>query len=77
MESFVHETASGLIDRVSFVEKSVDYDRSVASRYGVRGTPTLILIDAADRELSRFYVQLDSASFAAAIELVIANAAVG
>ena len=77
MEPFAHETASRFTDRVSFVEKSVDHDRSAASRYGVRGTPTFILIDASGEEISRFHAQLDPASFADAIELVIANAALG
>lgn len=77
MEPFAHETASTFTDRVSFVEKSVDHDRSAASRYGVRGTPTFILIDAAGREIARFHAQRDAASFAAAIEGVIAQAAAG
>ncbi len=77
MEPFAHETASAVRGEVSFVEKSVDHDRSAASRYGVRGTPTFILIDAAGRELSRFHAQLDAASFAAAIESAISQAGAG
>ena len=77
MDPFAHEVASEVMGDVTFVEKSVDHDRSAASRYGVRGTPTFILIDARGREITRFHAQLDPASFAAAIESVIAQAGAG
>jgi len=77
MDPFAHEVASAVTGDVTFVEKSVDHDRSAASRYGVRGTPTFILIDARGREITRFHAQLDPTSFAAAIESVIAQAGAG
>ena len=74
MEPFAHETAAALNDRVRFVEKSVDHDRSAASRYGVRGTPTFVLIDAAGREVSRFFFQPSPQAFTAAIEAALRRA---
>jgi thiol-disulfide isomerase/thioredoxin len=57
MEPWAHATAAEFADRVVFVEKSVDHDRAAAARYGVRGTPTFILIDASGRHLSQFSFQ--------------------
>jgi thiol-disulfide isomerase/thioredoxin len=71
MEPFAHETASDYTDRLVFVEKSVDEDRSSTSRYGVGGTPTFIMLDAAGGEVTRFYGQRDAASFASAIDRAI------
>ena len=68
MAPFVHETASQYTDRLVFIEKSIDEDRDSSNRYGVRGTPTFIMLDAAGREVSRFHGQADAASFAFAIE---------
>jgi thiol-disulfide isomerase/thioredoxin len=77
MAPFAHQVASEVRGDVRFVEKSVDHDRSAASRYGVRGTPTFVLIDARGKEIARFHAQLDPTSFAAAIESVIAQAGAG
>ena len=68
MAPFAHQTASGYTDRLVFVEKSVDHDRPASGRYGVRGTPTFIMLDAAGTEVTRFHGAGDAASFAAAIE---------
>jgi predicted DsbA family dithiol-disulfide isomerase len=58
-----------------FVEKSVDDDRNAASRYGIRGTPTFVLIDAAGQEVTRFGFQRDEQSFVTAIESALARLA--
>lgn len=68
MDPFAHATASRYTDRLVFVEKSIDEDRQSSSRYGVRGTPTFIMLDSAGREVSRFHGQRDAASFGFAIE---------
>jgi thioredoxin-related protein len=67
MEPFAHETAAQFGDQVVFIEKSVDHDRGAASRYGVRGTPTFVLIDAEGDEISRFFYQNNQNAFAGAI----------
>jgi len=71
MSSFAHTAASDFNDRVRFVEKSVDHDPDAASRYGVRGTPTFVLIDRQGRELTRFHYQADATAFATQIEAVL------
>ena len=68
MEPFAFATASTFTDRLVFAEKSVDHDRSAASRYGVRGTPTFVLIDETGSLVSTFSFQRTADSFAAAIE---------
>jgi thiol-disulfide isomerase/thioredoxin len=77
MEPFAWETASGFGDQLVFLEKSVDHDRSAASRFGVRGTPTFVLLDASGREQARFFYQADRASFASTIEAALARLGVG
>ncbi|WP_322797396.1 thioredoxin family protein [Tepidiforma sp.] len=74
MEPFAHATASQFRDRLVFVEKSVDHDRSAAARYAVRGTPTFVLIDPTGRELARFGFQPTAEAFAAAIEAALQRA---
>jgi len=75
MEPFAHRAAGSLADRMVFVEKSVDDDRNAASRYGIRGTPTFVLIDAAGQEVTRFGFQRDEQSFVTAIESALARLA--
>lgn len=74
MEPFAHPTASRFSERLVFLEKSVDHDRSAAVRYAVRGTPTFVLIDAAGREIARFGFQATAEAFAAAIEAALQRA---
>jgi thiol-disulfide isomerase/thioredoxin len=71
MAPFAAETAAGFADRLHFVEKSIDHDRESAARYGVRGTPTFVVIDARGEELGRFLAQRDAAAFTAAIETAL------
>ena len=73
MDPFVHSTASRFSERIAFVEKSVDHDRSAASSYGVRGTPTFVLIDASGNEVARFHYQSNEAAFAQVIESALAR----
>jgi thiol-disulfide isomerase/thioredoxin len=72
MEPWANDVASRFTERVRFVEKSVDHDRGAASRYGVRGTPTFVLIDATGNELLRFHYQGSAADFGRTIEDALA-----
>lgn len=67
MAPYAHATASQFGGRMVFVEKSVDDDRNAAARYGVRGTPTFVLMDSTGKEIARFGFQSSEAAFAAAI----------
>ena len=75
MEPFAFETAEGFGERMAFVEKSVDHDRPAATRFGVRGTPTFVLIDAGGNEVARFHYQRSAQDFAAAIEAALGRVA--
>lgn len=77
MDPFAWETASGFGDELVFLEKSVDHDRGAASRFGVRGTPTFVLLDARGREVTRFFFQADRSAFASTIEAALARVGVG
>ena len=74
MEPWALETAGQFSDRMAFVEKSVDHDRSAASRYGIRGTPTFVLIDDPGNEVVRFHYQGNAGDFQQAIEAALAQA---
>ncbi|MGE0059011.1 MAG: TlpA family protein disulfide reductase [Dehalococcoidia bacterium] len=74
MEPWAHETASSFTGRIAFVEKSVDDDKSAASKYGVRGTPTFVLIDAQGKVISQFFFQSSRTAFRTAIEQAINRA---
>jgi thiol-disulfide isomerase/thioredoxin len=74
MEPWAHATAAEFADRVVFVEKSVDHDRAAAARYGVRGTPTFVLIDASGRRLSQFSFQSSVSAFKSAIQQALKQA---
>ena len=71
LEPWVWEAASSVSDRIRFVEKSVDHDRAAAQRYGVRGTPTFVLIDAVGEEIARFFYQGSSGDFVAAVAAAV------
>lgn len=63
MSPFAHDTAEEFTGELVFVEKSVDHDRDAANSFGVRGTPTFVLIDDTGGELVRFGYQPDPQSF--------------
>lgn len=67
MEPYANATFKQFEDRLVFVEKSVDHDRPAASRYGVRGTPTFVLLDAQGKDVARFFYQPDAARLAQAV----------
>lgn len=73
MSPFAHRTAAQFTDRVVFVEKSVDHDRDATSRYGIRGSPFFVLIDANGRELLRFGYQSSTDALASTIEQALAS----
>jgi len=75
MEPFAHETARTFTDRLAFVEKSVDDDWAAAARFGVRGTPTFVLIDAEGKEIARFGFQATASAFAQTIAAALARSA--
>lgn len=74
MSPFAHATASEFSDRLVFVEKSIDHDRTAAARYGVRGTPWFILIDATGCEIGRFSYQSSATALTQAIEGLLVRA---
>jgi thiol-disulfide isomerase/thioredoxin len=73
MGPFTYEVASRYRDRMIFAEKSVDHDRDAARRFGVRGTPTFVMLDAGGGELARFYFQ----GSARALDAVMTQALAG
>lgn len=74
MSGFAHETAEEFAGDVYFVEKSVELERDAVGRYGVRGTPTFVLIDAAGEPVARFGFQPDAESFRATIDEALQEA---
>ncbi len=73
MEPWALDSAAAFKGRMAFVEKDVESD-GVAAKYGVRGTPTFILIDANGKELARFGYEASAAAFTARIEQSLAKA---
>ena len=75
MEPYTDQTIAQFDGRMAFAEKSVDHDRPAASRFGIRGTPTFVLIDAQGRELQRFFYQPDGALLGQAIDAALKTSA--
>lgn len=73
MEPYTNATLAQFDGQLAFVEKSVDHDRAAVSRYGVRGTPTFVLIDAQGKELGRFLYQPDAARLTQAVNRLLAS----
>ena len=74
MDPFVYSTIDRFTDRVVFVEKSIARDRNSASRYGIRGTPTFVLVDTVGDEIGRFFFQSTGTAFADNILTVLGRA---
>lgn len=74
MDPFVYSTVSRFAERLVFVEKSITHDRGAASRYGIRGTPFFVLVDAAGNEIRRFSFQSTASAFADSILTVLSFA---
>jgi thiol-disulfide isomerase/thioredoxin len=74
MDPFAYDVMAAYRERAVFVEKSVDHDRNAAARYGIRGTPTFVLIDAAGNELTRFGFQPTAGLLGATIEQALDGA---
>lgn len=72
MEPYTNATLAQFDGQLAFVEKSVDHDRGAVTRYGVRGTPTFVLIDAQGKELGRFLYQPDAARLTQAVNRLLA-----
>ncbi len=77
MEPFAHQVANSYQGQMMFVEKSVDHDRDAASRFGVRGTPTFVMLDASGQEAARFYFQGTARELDLAITQALGGAGVG
>lgn len=73
MEPYANTTFKQFEGRLAFVEKSVDHDRAAANRYGVRGTPTFVLLDAQGRDVARFFYQPDADRLAQAVDRALAG----
>ena len=71
MEPYVGPTIAQFDGRMAFAEKSVDHDRSSASKFGIRGTPTFLLIDAQGRDAGRFFYQPDGVRLGQTIEAAL------
>lgn len=54
MDPYAKGVLESFGDRFVVVEKSVDHDQTSVDRYGVRATPTFVLIDAKGKEITRF-----------------------
>ena len=73
MEPFAHQVASEFLQRAAFAEKAVDKS-DIGSRYGIRGTPTFVLLDAQGKEITRFGFQKTAAEFRQQIEQALSRA---
>ncbi len=68
MDPYAKGVLESFSDRLVVVEKSVDHDQTSVDRYGVRATPTFVLIDASGKELSRFFFVPSGAELTRVIE---------
>lgn len=67
VEPYAHSTASKFRNEMVFFEKSVHDDRSAAARYGLRGTPSFVLINASGQQITRFGFPPSDSAFASAV----------
>ena len=57
MERFAPQTLEPFHPRLVLVEKSILLDDPAARAFRVAGTPTFVVLDAAGKELARFYCE--------------------
>jgi hypothetical protein len=57
MERFAPQTLEAFRPRLVLVEKSILADPAGARAFRVAGTPTFVLLDAAGKELTRFFCE--------------------
>lgn len=63
MRPFIAPTVARHADTLVLSEYDVDRESNLAQQYGVRGTPTFVLLDDAGRELSRRAGYMSEAEF--------------
>ena len=76
MDAYAQPTMEQYQPRIALVEKSVDHDRAAVTRYGVRGTPPVVLIHPNGKELARFTAAANAADFARLIEAALTKGGV-
>ena len=59
MERFAPQALETFLPRLALVEKSILTDPATARTFRVAGTPTFVLLDAAGKELTRFFCEFD------------------
>lgn len=74
MEGVMSQVRQDAAGRIAVVEKDVDTDPALARRFGVRGTPTFVALDARGKELGRLPPDFDARRFLANLERVAARA---
>jgi hypothetical protein len=57
MEQFAPQTFARYADRMAQVDFDVEDDASLARRFHIPGAPSFVLLDAAGRELTRFFYE--------------------
>lgn len=57
MERFAPQTLEAYLPRLVLVEKNILVDGATARGWRVGGTPTFVLLDAAGKELTRFFCE--------------------
>lgn len=73
MDPFARDVVDSFGGRFEFVEKSIDHDKASTDRYGVRATPTFVLLNASGQEVSRFSYAPNADAFSRAIELALSK----
>jgi thiol:disulfide interchange protein DsbD len=72
--SFPHPRVQSLRDRAVWVKVDVDMNRSAVAKYGVRGFPTILVLDSAGQEADRLVGYVDGPTLAAFLEAALAKA---
>jgi len=67
MERFAPQALEAFLPRLALVEKSILTDPAAARTFRVAGTPTFVLLDAAGKELTRFFCESTAAGLTARV----------